>query len=173
MHHQVGKRDRENNSWNSWTTWLLRPWDPQREQVSVPSKCRSQAREREFLCSSGIIIAWVGWNKCFCKMANQLPKLSHAPGGSTSQPISFFLRLDWHASLVKLLSLYHVDFYGTCTCFPLAPHPSYLVLEVGRAFLSLSNYLASILQIQWKKPPRPRHHRGWWGRLPRALSVLW
>ena len=46
MHHQVGKRDRETNSWNSWTTWLLRPWDPQREQVSVPSKCRSQARER-------------------------------------------------------------------------------------------------------------------------------
>ena len=156
MYHQVVKRDRETNSWNSWTMWLLRPWDPQREQVSVPSKCRSQARERERVS----LFLW-DYNSM-----GGMEQVLLQNGQSTSQTFTCF----WWVHLPTNLSFPQARL--TClfsqTPLPvpfrllwymhllsLAPHPSYLVLEVGRAFLSLSNYLASILQIQCKKPPPP------------------
>ena len=60
------KKDRWTPYLRLWPMWLLRPHGPRRKQTSAPDKCRSHqwARERErekseFLCSPGIVLAWV------------------------------------------------------------------------------------------------------------------
>ena len=80
----------------------------------------SAGHELEIFVPLGSYYYGMGWTRCFLKVTKQLPKLLSALGGSTSQPISSFPRLDWQASLVQHLPLCHFDFHGTCACLPLS-----------------------------------------------------
>ena len=65
---------------------------------------------------------------------DQLPKLLCALGGSPSQPIPSFPRLDGQASLVQHLPLHRFDFDGACACLPLVPRPIRYQKRVGSFF---------------------------------------
>ena len=112
---------------------------------------------------------------------DQLPTLSHALGGSTSQPIPSFSRLNWQASLIQHLPLCHFDFHGTCACLPLIPYPIWHQ-KWKRGLFFLFNYLTSFSHvgpIHWcfqlctlSVKSSPCHHLGQWGRLPHSPDYV-
>ena len=97
-HEHTGERitrwTREAPSWRQWTTWLLRPRGPWREQMGE-STVGVHVIEPE---SDGSFFPWdyislsVRCTKCFPKMNNQLPKLLWASVVSIAQ--FSFPRLD-------------------------------------------------------------------------------
>ena len=92
------QRERQISSWKLWATWLLRPHGPWREQAvhcaSAGHKPASHEPEQASQFPWGYISLGVGQARYFLKMTNQLLTLSHALGGSTSQPTPSFPRLD-------------------------------------------------------------------------------
>ena len=121
------------DAWSSapWTenTWAHRPGHQQvGEREMLPSGGHEENRrvhfarasheqdQKSFFDSLGYIRFDVGLIRCFLKMNNQLPKLLHASGGHTSQPIPSLPCLTarhlWSSTFLQC----HFDLCGTYVC---------------------------------------------------------